>query len=42
MTRAMSRRLGRVEGYARMNTLGTYVGVRLLPRVARRSWFMRA
>ena len=25
-----------------MNTLGTYVGVRLLPRVARRSWFMRA
>lgn len=25
-----------------MNTLGAYLGVRLLPRVARRSWFMRA
>ncbi len=23
-----------------MNTLGAYLGVRLLPRVARRSWFM--
>ena len=25
-----------------MNTLGAYLGVRLLPRVARRSWFMHA
>ena len=25
-----------------MNTLGTYVGVRLLPFMARRSWFMGA